>query len=62
MPDREATSSSRNFTRRFHPDQLDLDQFAAAIRRLLDPQKLDLHSAPDQAIDVVSPKTEGKPN
>lgn len=54
MPDRTPPSPTPGFERSFHPEQLDLDQFAAAIRRLLGPQKLDLHFVPDQGIHVVT--------
>ena len=52
MRDRPAPPS--DFGREFHPEQLDLDQFGAAIRLLLAPRKLDLHSAPDHGIHVVT--------
>jgi hypothetical protein len=57
MPD--CTTPPSTFGREFHPEQLDLDQFAAAIRFLLAPHQHDLLSVPDQGIHVVSAS---KPN
>ena len=54
MRDRTPLSHGPNFAREFHPEQLDLDQFAAAIRLLLAPRKHDLHFVPDQGIHVVT--------
>lgn len=54
MRERNPLSQAPNYRREFHPQQLDLDQFAAAIRLLLAPQKHDLHFVPDQGIHVVT--------
>lgn len=57
MRDRTPLPQDANYRREFHPERLDLDQFAAAIRLLLAPQKhreSDLHSLPDQGIHVVT--------
>ncbi len=54
-----------SYRRQFHPEQLDLDQFAAVLRLLLAPKKQanpDLLSSPDQGIHVVSGTTGSKPN
>jgi len=55
MHDRTPPSPPPGFERSFHPEQLDLDQFAAAIRLLLAPEKHrqpDLLSTARQAMNV----------
>lgn len=54
MHDRHFPPRDSDFDRQFHPEQLDLDQFAAAIRLLLASSIQDLHSDCDRGIHVVS--------
>jgi hypothetical protein len=54
MHDRPLPLPDPDFGRQYHPEQLDLDQFAAAIRLLLAPSNQDLHSDRDRGIHVVT--------
>ena len=60
MDEQNLPAGEPSFRRRFHPEQLDLDQFAAAIRQLLTPEIIgssDLPSEARRVMNVVS-----KPN
>lgn len=54
MEDRYSLSTQSHFERKFHPEQFDLDQFAAVIRSLLSAPIRDLHSDRDQGTHVVT--------